>query len=324
MEKRSYNIKIICNIFEFGIRSNIRMNYRHLPVFMIFLLSFHMKGQDQVFLPDSITVEWRGGTMAYQHTVAPKETLYSLCRKFNTGIDKVYESNPDLEGSLLSVGQQLWVPAGKLLVTAPVRPPVIRVYYSVQKGETLFRIAKIYLQEDVSTLMARNGLENTNLRPGQKLLIGWLPGAAMSSDAQLLIGHDSTSLGEQKPELDQVDINLKTAHDSSSAVITSSFESLPKEEEKILSVRHTKGVAYQIRSNSGGGKKYFALHNQATPDSYIEITNPMFNTVVLAKVIGKIPEGMYPDDIDIIVSPSVAKDLHVLDRRFYVELKYLY
>ena len=93
--------------------------------------------------------------------------------------------------------------------------------------------------------------------------------------------------------------------------------------ERMLKVKHTAGVAYLIQT-TGGQKKYFALHNHAEPNSYIEVTNPMFNTKVLAKVIGPIPKGVYPSDIEIIVSPAVARDLHVLDRRFYVQLKYLY
>lgn len=292
--------------------SKIRMKYGQILVFLFFLSSQSALTQDQVALPDSITVVWHGGSMVYGHIVAPGETLYSLCRKFHTSIDQVYQFNPAMEGSLLSVGQRIWIPTDRLLSKEPPSAPVISVYYVVQPGETLFRIARVFLKQDVAELMARNGLSDYQIKPGQRLIIGWLPGAMQSTDAQLLQGSDST-----------------LAHTSTGSFPHSELPALGPDttareiHERILKVKHTAGVAFQIQT-TGGQKKYFALHNTAEPNSYIEITNPMFNTRVLAKVIGKIPKGVYPNDIEIIVSPAVARDLRVLDRRFYVQLKYLY
>jgi len=313
---KMYYIKIFCNIFDlYNCVSKIRMKYRHSLISLFLLLAIHLDAQDQVRLPDSITVAWQGGQMCYAHTVAPGETLYSLCRKFNTSIDLVYQFNPRIEGSLLTVGQRIWIPVMSLLHDPPATPPIIAVHYRVRPGETLFRIARIYLHQEVEALMARNTLGDHQIRPGQSLIIGWLPGALQSSDAQLLKGTDSTNVRSYQgvhvvPSTGIQSISRKDSLTASKA-------------ERVLKVKHTPGVAYQIQT-TGGQKKYFALHNKAALNSYIEITNPMFNTRVLAKVIGKIPDGVYPGDIEIIVSPAVARDLHVLDRRFYVQLKYLY
>lgn len=294
------------------------MKYRQFLFFVLFLFSINARTQDQVMLPDSITVVWHGGSMVYGHVVAPGETLYSLCRKFHTGIDQVYQFNPSMEGSLLSVGQRIWIPTDHLLSKAPPAAPLITVYYTVQPGETLFRIARVYLKQDIADLMARNGLTDHQIKPGQRLIIGWLPGAMQSSDAQLLQGTDTMTMHSP---VDIMHSNEKNGiHELPLTVVDSSAK---KAHERILKVKNTAGVAFQIQT-TGGQKKYFALHNTAEPNSYIEITNPMFKTKVLAKVIGKIPKGVYPNDIDIIVSPAVARDLRVLDRRFYVQLKYLY
>ena len=41
-----------------------------------------------------------------------------------------------------------------------------------------------------------------------------------------------------------------------------------------------------------------------------------------AKVIGKIPQNAFGDEVIIIVSPSVAKQLGAKDERFFVKIKY--
>ena len=66
----------------------------------------------------------------------------------------------------------------------------------------------------------------------------------------------------------------------------------------------------------------FALHKTARINSYIEITNPMFGRKVLVKVIGRIP-STYRRDVQIVVSPGVARELGVIDSRFYVRLRYV-
>lgn len=82
-----------------------------------------------------------------------------------------------------------------------------------------------------------------------------------------------------------------------------------------------KGIAIWNQTSTNS-KNMFALHPTATVGSYIEITNPMLNKTVQAKVIGNIPPRTYTDDVSIVVSPRVAKMLGVVDRRFAVHVKY--
>jgi LysM repeat protein len=325
--------------------SKIHMKYLQIIVFTWVIGATSLFAQENQLPMDTIVVNWHGGFMSYQHTVKKGETLYSLCRKFNTTIDQVYQSNPHLEGSLLSIDEKIWVPVKKLFNKKPPFPPFTAVMYRVQRGETIFRIARVYLNTQIDHLMAVNGLEDTNIKPGQLLLIGWLPGAGTSSDAQLLSGQteeatiattqinppdDPTVMSHDygqvhgpfnEPEIkDRKDsIEIITIEPKTSAAPVREIKPIEPE----LRMKSTAGLAFRIESN-GNSKKYFALHNQAKINSYIEVTNPMFNNKVLAKVIGKIPGGMYASDIDLIVSPAVAKDLGVLDRRFYVRVKYLY
>ncbi len=92
-------------------------------------------------------------------------------------------------------------------------------------------------------------------------------------------------------------------------------------EEPAYLYKSNKGIAIWNQSSSNS-KSMFALHPTAVVGSYIEITNPMMNKTVNAKVIGNIPPRTYTDDVSIVVSPKVAKMLGVVDKRFAVRVKY--
>jgi len=66
----------------------------------------------------------------------------------------------------------------------------------------------------------------------------------------------------------------------------------------------------------------FVLHNKARVGSLMDIHNPMLRRHTKAKVIGKIPQGTYPDDIELILSPKCAKIMGILDTRFKVNIKF--
>ncbi len=88
-------------------------------------------------------------------------------------------------------------------VTASPQPPVkledthqepdlLTVRHTVAKGDTLFRIARVYGLK-VEELMSANGIENpTDLKPGQQL---WIPGAAKT----LALPAQDTVEAESKP-----------------------------------------------------------------------------------------------------------------------------
>lgn len=82
-----------------------------------------------------------------------------------------------------------------------------------------------------------------------------------------------------------------------------------------------KGIAIWNQTSSNS-KNMFALHPTAKVGTYIEITNPMMNKTVQAKVIGNIPPRTYTDDVSLVISPRVAKMLGVVDRRFMAKIKY--
>jgi hypothetical protein len=55
----------------------------------------------------------------------------------------------------------------------------------------------------------------------------------------------------------------------------------------------------------------------------MEITNPMLHRTITAKVSGNIPPGLYQSHVGIVVSPSTARALGVLDQQFFARWRYV-
>ena len=54
----------------------------------------------------------------------------------------------------------------------------------------------------------------------------------------------------------------------------------------------------------------------------MDVYNPMLKRHVRAKVLGKIPQSTYAEEVQIIINSSVARELGILDQRFKVNIKY--
>lgn len=81
------------------------------------------------------------------HVVQPKETLYRIGLKYGVTVAELYRLNPGAEKGI-QVGQSLVLPDN----VAPVRP---EQYHNVQKGETLYSIARAY-EVTVEAILAAN------------------------------------------------------------------------------------------------------------------------------------------------------------------------
>ena len=93
------------------------------------------------------------------YTVQKGDSLYSIAKEYNTTIDQIKEIN-NLESNLLSIGQVLKLPVETSLETT----------YTVQKGDSLYSIAKKY-NTTVDKLKELNNLTSNLLSIGQILIV---------------------------------------------------------------------------------------------------------------------------------------------------------
>ena len=103
------------------------------------------------------TVEETKGSITY--TVQKGDSLYSIAREFNTTAQEIKSLN-NLENNLLSIGQELKIPAFQSLETT----------YTVEKGDSLYSIARKY-GTTVDKLKQLNNLTSNLLNIGQILIV---------------------------------------------------------------------------------------------------------------------------------------------------------
>ncbi|MCH8556883.1 MAG: LysM peptidoglycan-binding domain-containing protein [Balneolia bacterium] len=123
------------------------------------------------------------------HTVAQGETMFSIARQYNITVQDLAEWN-ELESSALRIGQRLIVGrGGQAAADQPAEQPITATapqeterlslrrdgpaytYHTVQRGETLSGISRIY-GITVSDIRSMNNLQSDVLSIGQELIVG--------------------------------------------------------------------------------------------------------------------------------------------------------
>jgi LysM repeat protein len=142
-------------------------------------------------LPDSIGVEYRNNKVLIKHRVVAGETLYGISRRYKVPVDQIVEANPKLEGTL-GAGQIVLVPRTRVVLTNPSAPkpgtaavPAAasaatkglaadargNKVYKVEKGQTLFSIARRFGMTPADIARQNNLAANAGVRIGQTLII---------------------------------------------------------------------------------------------------------------------------------------------------------
>ena len=252
---------------------------------------------------DSVVLEiTHEGAKSFYHVMAPKQTLFSLSKFYGVSVEELYYYNDGLKDKSVSVGKKIKVPVPNKAIkrfwdSSFKTTPHAKVYYRIKKGDTMFRISNVFFKMSADTLMKRNGLASEVLKEGQTLWIGWMSTSGVPE------GFHTTTVSPPQRR-------------------NESLKSIFEKELKNKKPQYNQGAA-MAKGNSKAEMEQYALHRYAKINSIIQVTNPMTHRVIYAKVIGRIPDSAYDDNIAVVVSPSVAKSLKGLDERFFVKIKYI-
>ena len=239
--------------------------------------------------------------ISYSHIVKPKQTIYSISRFFNIDINSLYAINGLNSSDMIDPGQILLIPMDMKVIDTEVSQG-IPVAYLVKPKETLYRISKIYFDQEVTSIVSRNNLSGFDLNVGQKIIIGYF------------------NPNKTIPAVKEIHSDTLNTYSNSENIPEFNIEN----DSSLVRRRYSeKSVAIWDKSASDQ-QSAFVLHQNAKPGSYIEIYNPVVRRKTVALVVGNLPEGLYPDDVDMVMSPLVAKTLGALDSRTMVELTYEY
>ncbi|MBQ5626814.1 MAG: LysM peptidoglycan-binding domain-containing protein, partial [Bacteroidaceae bacterium] len=111
------------------------------------------------------------------HTVAQGQTLYSISKLYNTTVDEIIKFNPG-SAEKLSIGQKLIIPKNsKGKENKNVKT------HTIQQGETLYRLSKMYNVTTDELCAANPGLSINNFRAGETIVIPVKGNAAKDSAA---------------------------------------------------------------------------------------------------------------------------------------------
>ncbi len=233
------------------------------------------------------------------HIVKKGETLFSIARSYDVGVDDIRQWN-DLSSNQLSIGQEIIVgePEDTDEVTQGgqsdlVEDEEIQQYeYFVQTGETMSSIAsKFKVTED--SIRIWNNLSSSELDIGQKIIFPFEISPDSIASISKVEKYSTTSYGSK----------IQT-----------------KEEGGITKV-YEQGIARKI-DTSMDTQKYLALHRKLKVGSVLQVKNLMNNEMIYVRIVGKLPDTGINKNVMVRLTPIAFKRLGIVDERSLVEINY--
>ncbi len=168
------------------------------------------------------------------YTVQPKETLYSISKKFNISVDEIKKSNPDLVDDSIKTGQVIVIP--EITTSKKNNKSSEKVSHLVQSQETLYGIAKKYSVSVFDLELENKELLKEGLRTGQQIVI---PNKKKTIDGKPRIINDQTTFHK---------IKKGDTKYSVSKLYKIPIEQLEKQNPEIVN-RFTEGTIIAINKN---------------------------------------------------------------------------
>ena len=240
------------------------------------------------------------GNMVFEHYLAPGQSLFGTGQFYGLSLDDVYTLNPNLR-SKYEPGDKVRVPIPPKAVRAAKAPDslawFVPVYYQLRRGETIFGLYKRVLQlPDDSRIMALNpDLDPAALSANQIVAIGYL-------------------------KLDGIPKELQGEIEDAYVRRNRGLRELWNNRTEGRRMKSQNGKAAWTRK--GDRSKWMVLHRTAPLNSLIEIDDPRSKKILYARVVGRIPEQIYPPDVILVVSPLLLKAFGVRDKVFYVRTRH--
>ncbi len=265
------------------------------------------------------------------HTVAAKETMYSISKLYGVTIDEIKQWN-NLTDNALSIGQQLVIRSGNRSSSATVTPTIAANVsksgiHTVAAKETMFSISRQY-GISVQQLKDWNRLEGNEISIGQELIVV-TPQGQSSEEAGTVVTNSSPvqsppsqNTSTQTTPAAPVEAKKETTPTTTSTKPTGAEQPIRvtetvKNADEVLQT----GLAELIEGTSGN-RKYLALHRSAPVGTIMKVRNEMNNREVFVRVMGKLPDTAVNDKLVIKISKSAYDRLGAIDPRFRVEVTY--
>jgi LysM repeat protein len=294
---------------------------RKCTIFLFLTIASTTFAQNNRFfsLENDIVVDiLAGNELFYIHQMDKGTSIYSLAEIFQVDVQTILQKNGLKSQQSIPEGKNVLVPINRenLIIKADFNPKhqaSLPLYYEVKKGESLYRISKTYFGTDVNIIQKLNKKSSESIAVGEKLLVGYL-----SLSRYKKVSNDIRPKNQKTISKDIV------LHEPKVKVVTDQKQHERADtttlDTKVIKWYNSNVIALWDKNSES--TSLFVLHNEARLGSTMDIYFPMLKRQVKAKVLGRIPEGTYRDDISLFVSPGVARELGIRDSRFMVNIKY--
>ena len=285
------------------------MHHKYLFIFLFMLLSGSAIASDI----DSIGVENLEGKQLILHRITPKESYYSLGRKYGVNPAAIIDYN---RNKALAIGTLVKIPTQRIFIStittvgSPLNLPIATddvLEYVVKPKETLFSISKKF-SVPIQELKDFNKLKTTSLKVGQVIKI-------KGRVEPVLINNTVVQ---------PIAVNTIFKTDTTKTPMAESAEldrKLPAAKYGLREIKE-KGLATWIEEAELDAGRMLALHPSAPIGTIIKITNPMTQKSTFAKVVGKFTENESTKGAIIVLTKTAAELIGAVDRRFQVSLVY--
>jgi LysM repeat protein len=282
---------------------------------------------------DSVGLKKEGGKSYVLYKVEPKQTLFSIVKRYGSSVAEFKAANPGLSESV-NVGQTIKIPYnGKVVASAPVvsKPipvavpstptvpteTVKMVSHVVESGQGLYAVATKY-KVTMADLRKWNNLTTDQLAAGQVLIVdareyerakkaGDLPAKGEVVKVEdTNMGNETTTTQKPSEPVDVSDAKTSSETSKTSSGYRKTIET---------------GLAELIDVEDKSGK-YLGLHRSAPVGTLVNVKNASNGQSIWVKIVGKLPD-IGSDKVIIKLSPRAFEKLNPSDKRIRAEISYM-
>lgn len=289
------------------------------------------------------------------HSVAARETWYSIGRLYNISPNELAPFNQVELEKPLSIGQQVKIPLKTINFSQDgikaSDEVFVPVYHIIQEKEWLYRISVNHNKVPVETLEKWNNITKDDAKAGTALIVGFLKVKSTSALAQSagLRELPVASVKAKQPEVKQENNKIPPP-----VTKTEEVRQLPEAQTKkadvppvneVKTVADTKaratfnggffksqfeqtgkesyGISGIFKSTSGWNDgKYYALMNGVPVGTIVKVNFPSTNKAIYAKVLGQLPDMRESSGLTIRISDAAAAELGAGNNKFTVDVRY--
>lgn len=324
--------------------------------FRILVFVMMMLAGPQLFAQTELTVQGTTPELYLNHTVAAKETWYSLGRLYNISPKEIAAFNKTTIDKPLSISQSIRIPLASNFSqnnSKAADEVLVPVYHTVAEKEWMYRVSVNHNKVPIENLEKWNNVSKDQVKAGMKLIVGYLKvKPAQSSLASLASGRSvpqaTTSETAPAPITKNPPVKEPAVNKpAENPVVLKDNSSIPKETPKTETVpasaevrnvnfkggyfrsqyeetgKISSGVSGIFKSTSGWNDgKYYALMNNVPVGTIVKVTFPSSNKSVFAKVLGQLPDMKESSGLTIRISDAAATELGAGNGKFGVEVRY--